>query len=85
MKKRKKIDFKKLLDGSYDLPTQLNVFNWMLATGKRFATTHGMDKLLYGNSVHPAVPEAWFGALYRAACLGEKTKQRGRQIEMFNY
>lgn len=55
---KRKIVFQKLIDGHYDLSTQLQVFNWMLRSGQPYNeyigrwSRVGVDQCLYGYSAN---------------------------------
>jgi len=55
---KRRIDFQKLIDGRYPLHVELEVFNWMQATGKKYdaplVSWHhpGMDQVMYGYSAN---------------------------------
>ncbi len=55
---KRRIDFQKLIDGAYPLDVELEVFNWMLATGKKYDGPRagyghsGMDQIVYGYSAN---------------------------------
>lgn len=55
---KRKIVFQKLIDGHYDLSTQLQVFDWMLKTGQPYNeyigrwSRVGVDQCLYGYSAN---------------------------------
>lgn len=68
---KRRIDFQKLIDGDYPLDIELEVFNWMLATGRKYDTPRtgyyhsGMDKVMYGYSANTHDSYTDFGRDFR--------------------